>query len=73
MQIAGSSMAARAQVAADPVEAEKALHMLNYPQQVSIPPPMPAAADVHVLTENDPLRPRSRVRDDRHARRPQRR
>lgn len=51
MEITGLSMAARAQVVADPAEAEKALRllMLKYPQQASIPLPMPKAADVRIF------------------------
>ena len=38
-------MAARAQVVGDPTETEKALHllMMKYPQQASLPLPMPGA------------------------------
>lgn len=51
MEITGLSMAARAQLVSDPVEAEKALRllMLKYPQQSSIPLPMPAPADVSIF------------------------
>lgn len=51
MEITGLSMAARAQVVADPAEAEKALRllMLKYPQQASMPLPMPKAADVRIF------------------------
>jgi nitroimidazol reductase NimA-like FMN-containing flavoprotein (pyridoxamine 5'-phosphate oxidase superfamily) len=51
MEIAGLSMAARAQAVVDPAEAEKALRllMLKYPQQASLPLPMPAAADVRIF------------------------
>jgi len=51
MEITGLSMAARAQVVTDPSEAQKALRllMLKYPQQASIPLPMPAAADVRIF------------------------
>ncbi len=51
MEIAGLSMAARAQVVVDPTEAEKALRlpMSKYPQQDSIPLPMPSAADVRIF------------------------
>jgi hypothetical protein len=44
MEIAGLSMAARAQAVTDPAEAEKAMRMLmqKYPQeQASLPLPMP--------------------------------
>src|SRR6478735_8219295 len=46
MEITGLSMAGRAQVVADPREAEKVLHLLmqKYPQQASIPLPMPTPA-----------------------------
>jgi nitroimidazol reductase NimA-like FMN-containing flavoprotein (pyridoxamine 5'-phosphate oxidase superfamily) len=51
MDITGLSMAARAQAVADPAEAEKALRllMLRYPQQASIPVPMPTPADVRIF------------------------
>ena len=51
MEITGLSMAARAQVVDDPTEAEKALRllMLKYPQQASIPMPMPTPADVRIF------------------------
>lgn len=51
MEITGLSMAARAQVVADPTEAEKALRllMLKYPQQDAIPLPMPTPADVRIF------------------------
>ena len=51
MEITGLSMAARAQVVTDPSEAQKAsrLLMLKYPQQASIPLPMPTAADVRIF------------------------
>lgn len=51
MQITGLSMAARAQVVTDPAEAEKALRLLmqKYPQQASMPLPMPSPADVRVF------------------------
>lgn len=51
MEITGLSMAAHAQVVADPTEAEKALRllMLKYPQQASIPLPMPTPADVRIF------------------------
>ena len=44
-------MAARAEVVVDPTEAEKALRllMLKYPQQDSIPVPMPTRADVRIF------------------------
>ena len=51
MEITGLSMAARAQVVTDPSEAQEALRllMLKYPQQASIPLPMPTAADVRIF------------------------
>jgi nitroimidazol reductase NimA-like FMN-containing flavoprotein (pyridoxamine 5'-phosphate oxidase superfamily) len=51
MEITGLSMAAHAQVVIDPTEAEKALRllMLKYPQQSSIPLPMPTPADVRIF------------------------
>ncbi|MPV67477.1 pyridoxamine 5'-phosphate oxidase family protein [Burkholderia sp. BE17] len=51
MEIAGLSMAAHAQVVVDPKEAEKALHllMLKYPEQASMPLPMPTPADVRIF------------------------
>src|SRR5688500_14598560 len=51
MEITGLSMAARAQVVVDPAEAEKVLRLLmqKYPEQASIPLPMPAPADVRIF------------------------
>jgi PPOX class probable F420-dependent enzyme len=51
MEIRGLSMAARAQAVVDPAEAEKALRMLmqKYPQQNSLPLPMPTPADVRIF------------------------
>jgi nitroimidazol reductase NimA-like FMN-containing flavoprotein (pyridoxamine 5'-phosphate oxidase superfamily) len=51
MEITGLSMAARAQLVVDPAEAEKTLRllMLKYPQQDSIPLPMPTPADVRIF------------------------
>jgi nitroimidazol reductase NimA-like FMN-containing flavoprotein (pyridoxamine 5'-phosphate oxidase superfamily) len=51
MEITGLSMAAHAQVVVDPTEAEMALRllMLRYPQQSSIPLPMPTPADVRIF------------------------
>jgi nitroimidazol reductase NimA-like FMN-containing flavoprotein (pyridoxamine 5'-phosphate oxidase superfamily) len=51
MQITGLSMAARAQAVTDPGEAEKALRllMLRYPEQTSVPGPMPTPADVRIF------------------------
>ena len=48
MEITGLSMAAHAQAVVDPTEAEKAF-MLKYPQQASIPLPMPTPADVRIF------------------------
>jgi len=50
MEITGLSMAAHAQAVVDPTEAEKILRllMLKYPQQASIPLPMPTASDVRI-------------------------
>jgi nitroimidazol reductase NimA-like FMN-containing flavoprotein (pyridoxamine 5'-phosphate oxidase superfamily) len=51
MEITGLSMAARVQVVVDKTEAEKAfcLLMLKYPEQASIPLPMPTPADVRIF------------------------
>ena len=51
MEITGLSMAARAQAVVDPTEAEKALRllMLKYPEQASLPLPMPKPADVRIF------------------------
>lgn len=51
MEIKGLSMAARAQRVVEPAEAHKAMHllMLKYPQQASMPLPMPAAEDVCIF------------------------
>jgi PPOX class probable F420-dependent enzyme len=51
MEITGLSMAARARLVDDPAEAEKALRllMLRYPEQKSLPLPMPTAADVRIF------------------------
>jgi PPOX class probable F420-dependent enzyme len=51
MDITGLSMAARAQVVDDPTEADKALRllMLKYPEQKSLPLPMPTPADVRIF------------------------
>lgn len=51
MEIAGLSMAARAQVVVDPAEAEKAMRMLmqKYPQDQELPLPMPTPADVSIF------------------------
>lgn len=51
MEITGLSMAAHARVVVDPTEGEKALRMLmlKYPQQGSLPLPMPTPADVRIF------------------------
>jgi hypothetical protein len=51
MEIAGLSMAARAQPVLDRAEAEKVLRMLplKYPQQVGLPGPMPTADQVRIF------------------------
>jgi len=51
MEIAGLSMAARAQVVTDPAEGEKALQLMmqKYPQQKSLPLPMPRFDQVRVF------------------------
>lgn len=51
MEITGLSMAASAQAVVDPTEAQKALRLLmvKYPQQDSIPLPMPTPADVRIF------------------------
>ena len=51
MEITGLSMAAHAQVVSDPTEAEKVLRLLmrKYPEQKSIPLPMPSPADVRIF------------------------
>ena len=51
MEITGLSMAAHAQAVVDPVEAEKALRllMLKYPEQKTMPLPMPKTADVRIF------------------------
>ena len=51
MEITGLSMAARAQAVVDSAEAEKALRllMLKYPEQASLPLPMPTPADVRIF------------------------
>jgi len=51
MDITGLSMAARAQAVVDPIEAKKALRMLmlKYPQQNSLPLPMPKPEDVRIF------------------------
>ena len=51
MEITGLSMAARAQAVADRAEAEKVLRMLplKYPEQVSLPGPMPTPDQVRIF------------------------
>ena len=51
MEITGLSMAARAELVNDPVEGEKALRLLfqRYPEQKSLPGPLPTSADVRVF------------------------
>jgi nitroimidazol reductase NimA-like FMN-containing flavoprotein (pyridoxamine 5'-phosphate oxidase superfamily) len=51
MEITGLSMAARAQAVTDRTEAEKILRMIptKYPEQVSLPGPMPAPEDVRIF------------------------
>lgn len=51
MMITGLSMAARAQAVVDRAEASKVLRMLplKYPEQVSLPVPMPTPEDVRIF------------------------
>ena len=51
MEITGLSMAAHAQQVVDPGEAEKALHLLmqRYPEQNSLPVPMPKPEEVAIF------------------------
>lgn len=51
MAITGLSMAAHAQAETDPVEAGKVMQMLmqKYPEQVSLPGPMPGPEDVRIF------------------------
>jgi len=51
MEITGLSMAARARVVDDPAEAEKVMRLLfgRYPEQKSLPGPMPAPKDVRIF------------------------
>ena len=53
MEITGLSMAAHAQAVVDPVEADKVLRMLplKYPEQVSLPGPMPTADQVRMSSQ----------------------
>ena len=51
MAITGLSMAAHAQAVVDPAEAGKVLRMLplQYPEQISLPVPMPTPEDVCIF------------------------
>jgi hypothetical protein len=51
MEITGLSMAARAERVTDKTEAEQVLQMLplKYPEQASLPGPMPSADDVAIF------------------------
>ncbi|MDN5000476.1 pyridoxamine 5'-phosphate oxidase family protein [Bradyrhizobium sp. GCM10027634] len=51
MEITGLSMAVRAEVVNDPVEGEKALSLLfqRYPEQKSMPGPLPTPEDVRIF------------------------
>ena len=51
MEITGLSMAANARVVTDPVEVQKVMSMLmsKYPQQQSIPLPMPSLGDIRLF------------------------
>jgi nitroimidazol reductase NimA-like FMN-containing flavoprotein (pyridoxamine 5'-phosphate oxidase superfamily) len=51
MEIAGLSMAALAKAVTDPIEAEKAIQLLfgKYPEQESLPLPMPTPEDVRIF------------------------
>jgi PPOX class probable F420-dependent enzyme len=51
MEITGLSMAAQAQAVDDPAEADKALRLLfaRYPEQKSLPLPMPSPKDVRIF------------------------
>ena len=51
MEITGLSMAANARVVTDPVEVQKVMSMLmsKYPQQQSIPLPMPSPGDIRIF------------------------
>jgi len=51
LEITGLSMAARAEVVNDPAEGEKALGLLfqRYPEQKSMPGPLPTADDVRIF------------------------
>ncbi len=51
MDITGLSMAARAEVVNDTAEAEKAMRLLfsRYPEQTSMPGPLPAPQDIRIF------------------------
>jgi hypothetical protein len=49
MAITGLSMAAHAQAVTDRAEAEKVLVPMRYPEQVSLPGPMPKPNDVRIF------------------------
>jgi hypothetical protein len=51
VEITGLSMAAHAQAVVDPAEAGKVLRMLplKYPEQVSLPGPMPTPGEVRIF------------------------
>src|SRR5689334_5545937 len=51
MEITGLSMAAHAQAVSDPGEAEKAMRLMfaKYPEQRSLPLPMPRPGDVSII------------------------
>jgi nitroimidazol reductase NimA-like FMN-containing flavoprotein (pyridoxamine 5'-phosphate oxidase superfamily) len=51
MEITGLSMAARARAVTDRAKAEKVLHMfpLKYPEQISVPGPMPKPEDIRIF------------------------
>jgi len=49
MEITGLSMAAHAQAVTDRAEAEKVLVPMKYPEQVSLPGPMPKPNDVRIF------------------------
>jgi nitroimidazol reductase NimA-like FMN-containing flavoprotein (pyridoxamine 5'-phosphate oxidase superfamily) len=51
MEITGLSMAARADVVDDPIEGENVLRLLfqRYPEQKSVPGPLPTPADVRIF------------------------
>jgi hypothetical protein len=71
MEITGLSMAAHAQAVVDPAEAGKVLRMLplKYPEQVSLPGPMPTPGEVRIfrvtLTQSSPCSTTPRASDTR--------